>query len=238
MLKIDETTYQYLLHFYDKPGDELFSNFIRHSEIYIKQNGLGNKATLEILLDPELYKQLGDNVENIKKVIALRLDKIANLNIMMVHCRPDLRKFQILKNNYTTVQTPWDIINDGQNHLLNLLRTAQKTVDFQNIGNTSRTLLQNISNIIFDPNRHFSDVDGIDLSEGKFKNRLHTFIKCELEGQEKKELRDFAVSIINSAEKSIDLANKLTHDLKASSMLAESCVISTIAAVGIVRLIK
>lgn len=238
MQKIDETTYQYLLHFYDRPGDELFSNFIRHSEIYIRQNSFGNRANMEILLDPELYKQLGDNVENIKKVIAQKLDKIANLNIMLVHVRPDLRKFQILKNNYKTVQTPWDVINNGQNHLLNLLRSAQNTVDFQNIGNASRTLLQNISNIVFDPNKHFPDNDGIDLGEGKFKNRLHTFIKCELAGQENKELRDFAVSIINSAEKSIDLANKLTHDLKASLMLAESCVISTIAAVGIVRLIK
>lgn len=238
MQKLDEKVYQYLLHFYDKPGDELFSNFIRHSDIYIQNNSIGTRASMYIYVDPELYKELGTNVENIKKVIANAVDKMTGIGIMLVYARPDLRKFQIIKDNYTTVQTPWEQVNNGQNHLLNLLRSAQNTVDFQNIGNTSRTLLQSISNIVFDPNKHVPDVEGLDLSEGKFKNRLHTYIKCELAGQESKELRDFAISIINTAEKSIDLANKLTHDLKASLMLAESCVISTIAAIGIIRLIK
>lgn len=237
MEKLDEKVYQYLLHFYDKPGDELFSNFVRHSDIFIKKDSSRTRALMYIYVDPELYKELGTNIENIKKVIANAVDKMTDIAIMMVYARPDLRKFQIIKNNYTTVQTPWEQVNNGQNHLLNLLRSASNTVDFQNIGNTSRTLLQSISNIVFDPNKHLPDIE-IDLSEGKFKNRLHTYIKCELSGHENKELRDFAISIINTAEKSIDLANKLTHDLKASLMLAESCVISTIAAIGIIRLIK
>jgi hypothetical protein len=236
--KIDEKIYQYLLHFYNNPGDELYSSFIRHSDIYIKKQFLGRQSELIFYLDPELYKRHGSNVENIKKVIAGTICKISDYESVFCSVKPDLRKFQIINNTYTTVLTPWEQINIGQNHLLNLLRSANNTVDFQNIGNTSRTLLQNISNIVFDAGKHIPDIKDIDLSEGKFKNRLHTYIKCELAGQEKKELRDFAISIINSAEKSIDLANKLTHDLKASLMLAESCVISTIAAIGIIRLIK
>ncbi|MBP7810064.1 MAG: hypothetical protein KA163_12280 [Bacteroidia bacterium] len=238
MEKIDEKTYQYLLHYYDNPGNELFVNFIRHSEIFIRNGFLGRTSEMIFYLDPELYKKLGNQVESIKKIIANTIHKISDYNSMMIYVKPDLGKFQILKNNYTTVLTPWENINNSQNHLLNLLRTAQNTVDFQNIGNTSRTLLQNISNIVFDSTKHIPEDKTIDVSEGKFKNRLHTYIKHELSGQENKELRDFAVSIITTAEKSIDLANKLTHDLKANSMLAEACVISTIAAIGIVRLIK
>lgn len=236
--KIDERIYQYLLHFYDKPGDEMFSSFIRHSDIYIKNKFIGRQSEIIFYLDPEIYKSHASNLDNIKKVIAGTISKISDYESVFCSVKPDLRKFQIINNTYTTVRTPWEQINSGQNHLLNLLRSANNTVDFQNIGNTSRTLLQNISNIVFDPNKHISEIKELDLSEGKFKNRLHTYIKCELIGQDKKELRDFAISIISSAEKSIDLANKLTHDLKASLMLAESCVISTIAAIGIIRLIK
>lgn len=178
MFKIEDKVYQYLIHFYDRPIFELFSNFVRQSEIYTRDSSIGGRTTVFFLVDPELYKQLGKEIDNIKKIVANERDKMTGLKVMMVYAQPDLRKFQIIKNNYTTVQTPWEQINNDQNHLLNLLRSANNSVDFQNIGNTSRTLLQYISNIVFDPNRHIPDVEGIDLSKGKFKNRLHTYIKC------------------------------------------------------------
>lgn len=152
---------------------------------------------------------------------------------------PDLSKFQLLRNNYIPVYTPWEEINNLQNRLIQQLRSSSETIDFQNIGNTARTILQKVSTIVFDPSKHIADTPDkkIDLSEGKFKNRLHTYIKVELGGESNKELRDFAISIIDAAEKSVDISNKLTHDLNAKQLLAEASVISTITAVGMIKLI-
>jgi len=58
-----------------------------------------------------------------------------------------------------------------------------------------------------------------------------------LHGIGNKELLDYCESVITTTEKSIDLANKLTHYLNASSMMAEFCVISTVTAISIIKLI-
>ena len=239
--KLPEKIYQYLLHFYDAPDTSFIHDFVVHCDMYTSPDygsSFSGAQRLFVIVHPDVYKKHSSILKNLEKIIWNKLEEISDICITAIKIYPDLNKFQILKNNYTPIVTPWEEINNGQNHLIDLLRTAKETVDFQNIGNTSRTLLQNISNIVFDKARHVSDIPNIDLSEGKFKNRLHTYIKCEMGGQENKEIRDFAISVITTAEKAIDLANKLTHDLKANSMLGESCVISTIAAVSIVRLIR
>lgn len=143
-----------------------------------------------------------------------------------------------MQGRIVPINTPWQDINSGQNHLLSLLRTAKETIDFQNIGNSARTLLQKLSNILFKPEIHIPEESGIDVSEGKFKNRLHTYIKAELGGKNNKEMRDYAVSLVTTAEKSIDLANKLTHDLNANSLMAESCVISALSVIGLIKSIQ
>jgi hypothetical protein len=89
---------------------------------------------------------------------------------------------------------------------------------------------------VFDEKKHIAD--GVDLSADKYKNRLHTYIKTELQGSENKDFRHFSEAIIASCEKAIDLSNTLTHDLKATAFMAESSAIGVLTTINVIRLIK
>ncbi|MBI2271774.1 MAG: hypothetical protein HYU69_15645 [Bacteroidetes bacterium] len=243
--RLPDKEYQFLVHLFDRNETRVIHDFLIHSDVYLAEDLDHNYQRcykLGLLVHPEIYKKHLDNLENIKGAIQQRLEEYSGKYIADSRVFPNLNKFQILKNTYVPINTPWADINQDQGHLLELLRSAKETIDYQNIGNASRTLLQKFANHIFDPKKHTTDAKDangkpIDLGDDKFKNRLHTYIRCELGGHSNKELRDFALNLISTAESSVDLANKLTHDLKAGSMLAESCVISTMTAISIVKLI-
>ncbi|MFP8487635.1 hypothetical protein ACKGJO_00910 [Gracilimonas sp. Q87] len=239
--KLNEKLYQYLAHLFDTKTTYDVHEFLIHSEIHIERDyssSFRNAKKLGLIVDPEIYKKYQGKLNQFKDMISAKFDEFSNSYITNVKIFPNLNKFQILNNRITPINTPWEEVNSDQNILLNQLRTASENVDYQNIGNTSRTLLQKVSNIVFDLEKHKAHDKSIDLSEGKFKNRLHTYIKTELGGSSNKELRDYSVSVITTAEKSVDLANKLTHDINANLMMAESCVISTITAISIIKLIE
>jgi len=167
--------------------------------------------------------------------IVHKLKNFTHQEYLDIKFYPDLNRFQILNNTFTPVHTAWEEINSDQQSLINQLKAAKTTVEFQNIGNTSRTIMEKIADHVFDPTKHIASAE-IDLAKGKFKNRLHTYIKCELAQKEK--WQDYALSVITSTEKAIDLANTLTHDLKANSLLAEFCVIGTLTAISTIKIIK
>lgn len=231
---------QFLIHFFDKDDSESIHEFVSHSEFYYATNNLPSRIRarlVHIFADPEMYKKYYHQLDSFKDKISETLQEFSDVDIYKIELRPNLRDFQIFANRYVPVSTPWNEINDSQNTMLEQLRTANKTIEYQNIGNTCRILMQNISNIVFDSQKHIAP-EKTDISEGKFKNRLRTYIKTELAGKKNKELRDFSLSIIDSTETSIDIANTLTHDLNANSFIAEFCVLSTIAAINIVRIIE
>jgi hypothetical protein len=238
--RLPDKEYQFLVHLFDKDGTRVIHEFLVHSDIYIYESldqNYRRAFILGIIVHPEIYKKNIDNLENISGAIEHRLEEYSGRPIMHTKIHPNLKKFQILKNTYVPVNTPWADINQDQIHLLELLRSSSKTIDYQNIGNASRTLLQKLANHVFNPDKHIAP-QGIDVGAAMFKNRLHTYIRTELGGSDNKQLRDFALSVISTAESSVDLANKLTHDLNADSMLAECCVISTMTAISIIRLIE
>lgn len=238
--KFDDKVSQYLIFLFDKEDTTDIHEFLVHSEILFTPDGTSSWSRaikLIIITNPEIYKKYNENLDYFKDIISRQLFKFINTVITNVRIIPDIKKFQILENRYTPIITPWEEINKYQGVLIEQLRTASEPVQFQNIGNTCRTIMQKISDIVFNPLVHIAPV-GVDLSEGKFKNRLHTYIRTELGGAERSEIRDFSLSIIDTAEKSIDLANKLTHSLNADSFIAESCVVSTISAVNLIKIIS
>lgn len=239
MKRISDNLYQYLVHLYDTSTTYDIHEFLLHSEIYIDaKTALFNiPDSLTIIVDPEVFKKYSGMITRFKPSISKSYTQVSGERLSSVDVFPDLEKFHILKNSITPVLTPWNEINQIQTRLIEQLRTAKQTIDFQNIGNSSRTLLQKLAGLVFKPDRHKAE-ENIDLSEGMYKNRLHTYIKVELEGKENKELRSYATSVITTAEKSVDLANKLTHDLNASMMMAESCVISAVTVVGLIKLVQ
>lgn len=232
--------FQYLLHLFDTSTTYDVHEFLSHSKVYTSRDyssGFSDAYAFRIVVDPEIFKKYQSILKQFKVSISSKFYQFTQIPITKVDVFPDLNRFMILENRIVPINTPWEQINKSQNNLLEQLRTAKETVDFQNIGNTSRTLLQNLSSIIFKPEKHKPEKPDIDVSEAKFKNRLHTYIKYELGGSENKELRDYAISVVTTAEKSIDLSNKLTHDLNANSLMAEFCVISTIAVISLLKLI-
>lgn len=236
----ENDVFQYLIFLMDSEGTETTHDFLIHSEMYYAIDitiQWGGARILKIVTDPDIYKKYYSRFDEIKEVIKKKVFDVKRTMISSIRIEPNLKKFSILENRYVPVLTPWEEINKEQNNMLEQFRKASESIDYQNIGNACRTIMQRISNIVFDPQKHIAPV-GKDVSEGKFKNRLHTYIKTELEGQNYEEIRDYSLSLINTAEKAIDLANTLTHSLNANSFIAESCVISTISAINIVRIIK
>ncbi len=240
-MEMPEKTFQYLLHLFDTSTTYDVHDFLIHSKISVEKDytsGFSDSMGLFILLDPEIFKKYQGSIKQFENNISSKLSQFTNTHIYKVKTYPDLKRFQILENRIVPINTPWQEINSGQTHLLNLQRTATETIDFQNIGNSSRTLLQKVANIVFNPTKHICSDKNIDLGEAKFKNRLHTYIRSELTGSENKELRDYSYSVITTSEKSVDLANKLTHDLKANRLMSELCVISTVTVISIIKLIE
>lgn len=239
-LKLPENLYQYLIHLYDTSTTRDVQEFLIHSEIFRERtyhSGFDEAYKFYIIVDPEVYKKYQNRIRLFEDEIRAKFYQFSHQFVSNVDTFPNLHKFQILKTPIAPIKTPWEEINSGQNHLLGLQRSANTSLDYQNIGNTCRTLLQKLADVVFDPLKHTADDKNIDLGVSKFKNRLHTYIKVELAGSNNKELRDYALSVITTAEKSADLANKLTHDLKADSLMSESCIISTITVISIVKLI-
>jgi len=231
---------QYLIHFFDKDDSESIHEFVSHSEFYYATNNLSGKINarlVQILTNPEMYKKYCHQLDSFKDKISKTLQEFSDVDIYKIVIRPNLNRFQILANRYFPVSTPWDEINEVQNTMLEQLRAATNPMEYQNIGNTCRTLMQKISNIVFKSHKHIAP-EKIDVSEGKFKNRLHTYMDNELCGHNNLKIKDFSLSLIDTTEKAIDLANNLTHSLNADSFIAESCVVCTISSINIIRIIE
>jgi len=237
--KVDDKIHQYLIHLFDDTETEHIHNFLKDSELFEERDYSSmypDAIKLKIIIHPENFKKHNKSIPFIKMAVQAKYIEITQLRVTSIIVFPNLKKFQIIHNRYTPIETPWEEINIHQDIIIEQLKTATETIHFQNIGNTGRTIMQKLANIVFNPQKHKAP-ENIDLSEGKFKNRLHTYIKVELGGNENKEVRDFALSVIDTAEKSIDLSNKLTHSLNGDSFIAESCLVSTLSALNLIKII-
>lgn len=236
---LPEKTFQYLVELFDDDTTRHIHDVLTHCENEISDNHLsrfkGNLWTIK--LHPTFYKKYNSQKREICNQIIIKLQDLPNKNISDIQIVADLDKFQILSNSYQIVESPWEEINSIQQTLLAQLKNANTTVELQNIGNTSRIVLQKLAELIFDPTIHKAP-QGVDLSSGKFKNRLHSIIKVAFSDKQFKELENYAAALIETAEKSVDLNNKLTHDLNANKLMAELGVISVLNVISIMKIIQ
>ena len=232
------TEFEYLCHLFDDSKTDYIYKVLSHSEIRIEGSGPPYfYLTLNLLCDPEIYKIYSGSKDEITGRILSKIEgTFENLHkIKKVNLIPDLSRFQLLNNQYQTIQTPWHDINSDQELILSMLKSAQSAIQVQNIGNTGRTILQKIANHLFDSSKHCEP--GKDIPAGKYKNRLHAIIKYNLKDFSRSEFQEYANSQIETAEKSVDLANTLTHSLNAFQALAELCVISVLSVVSVMKVI-
>lgn len=240
METLSQKDYEYLLYLSDRPEEKHFYKFLSNCKFeefdstYFTSTDT-TSHDLNISVAPEIFKDYQDYLNSYKTLLRDKIRITFNLNIANVHFKPNLQNFHVFGNKFVPQPTRWKEINNDQNHLLTSLQKAQTIFDYQNVGNTARTILKKITNLVFDNNKHIKE--GIDLAADKYKNRLHTYIEIELQGSENKDFRQFAESLIKSCEKAIDLSNTLTHDLNATAFMAESSVIGVLTIINIIRLI-
>jgi hypothetical protein len=193
---------------------------------------------LDVHLNHDVYSSHYSSIEIITRKFKNDINKVSELKIDKLRILPDYEKMAIVNSEIKPVYTKWEEINLGQVKLINLLKTSSDSFDFMNIGNTSRSILLKVSNLIFDNLKHKPNDPKIDVGPDKYKNRLHSYVKAELSGDSNRELRQFAESAIDTIETSIDLANTLTHKTESERIFAEVCVIGTISTISIIKLIE
>ena len=147
-----------------------------------------------------------------------------------------MNDYNIINGNPIAAETPWETINTNQMAMIDSLKTARSNQDLQNIGNTGRHILQILATEVFDSEKHNNNPENLELSEGKWKNRLKVYIESVANAN--KEIQKIFAAFVDSALTTADLSNKLTHHLKTHRFIAESCVISVIAVVNLVTVIE
>ena len=242
MRKEEVKKYKYIVKEIAKKGSSIpLFRLIESAEFeftqYSYQKGPLNRYNLNLLVEPDRFTSAFKNIDKIQTYLKKVINKSSDLIIDEVRIKPDLKRLEILELEVQPVLTEWEEINQLQHKLLRDLSKSNESTDYQAIGNTARTLMNKLSNIVFDPEKHQPTKSGVDLSEGKFKNRLATFIQSELEGKDNKPLRKFAESAIELMNDSIDLMNTTTHKLDAERHYAELCVFGAIGVVSVVKTI-
>jgi len=236
--KLNPTHYSYLKYIFDTVETQDIFEFIKNSKIYLADDDYArydSSVALLFMTSPEVDKKYYDRQDYITEKIRERLEQKFGYFISKQNIKPDLSLFELMGNNYKAVITQWGEINQKQSDLITQFENANTDIDFQNIGNTCRIILQKLADAVFDPKKLIAE--GIDLGSEKYKNRLHTYIVAEVSGSQMKEIKEYASSLIDTVKKAIDLSNNLTHDLNANRMIAESCLIGTISVIGIIKVI-
>lgn len=195
---------------------------------------------LTFLVNPGTYIKYATDMSRITGNIKHYFNISADWNRLRVEeitITADYDKVNILNTEIILVETPWEEINNLQRKLIGLMQGGNDSIDFQNIGTTSRTILDKLARTVFKPGIHIAPT-GIDVSNGKFKNQIHTYLVHRLRGGENEEMRAVIISAIEFAENSVDLINQTVHKLDVKKQFAEVCIISTISVINLIKSIE
>ena len=192
---------------------------------------------IKILLTPDIYTKNYSTKDIVEKIIKERMVASSELQIGKVKLLPDYEKLELISSEVKHIYTKWEDINISQQKLIEILERGNDSIDYQNIGNSARTLMDKLARNVFNPKTHIAEDPKTELNNGKFKNQLNTYISSELKGKNYKDLRKVAKSSIEFVGNAIDLMNTTTHKLSAEKHFAELCVISAISTVSIIKTI-
>lgn len=225
-----------------KKGESMHTKIVDNSTFEFKDISSPRSQNeiykLTIYTSPNVFYEYFDFKYGLQKEVQSRINRSTEYFIDSVDLIIDLNKLEVNHINVVVVQTQWEEINELQNKLVESLKTSVDSVDYQNIGNTSRTILDKLAREVFNKEKHLPANPLIELHNGKFKNQLNTYIATELAGKANKELRRIVESSINLVSDSIDGMNKTTHKLDADKRFAEICVISTISVINLIKTIS
>jgi hypothetical protein len=206
---------------------------IDYGRVYFTQTDYN----LIIYLPHKIFSKNSHRLNNIKSLLYRDIEIFSTFQVKDISIEIDYDKFEIVESKIKPIQTDWEEINEGQKKLFEQLSLSSDSLDLQHIGNISRTIMLKLSDTLYVDEKHNPESKNILVTPDKFKNRLHSYIKKELAGEQNKELRSLAEASIASVEKTIDLANTITHKTDVDRTFAEVCVIGTISAISIIKLI-
>ena len=216
---------------------DLFTDFDWQFEDHWNQRSFPNLFIVTILVLPDKFINYSNFIEKAALIIKKTIESSSSILIYKLELKPDYSKIEIHNTKIEVVKTEWGEINDLQGKLISSLNQSYESIDYQNIGNTSRTIMDKLARGVFDPKKHVPKDSSMDVSNGKFKNQLQAYVASELGGKKNKPLRVLAESAINYTLNSIDLMNITTHKLNAEKHFAEICVMSTINIIGLIKAI-
>lgn len=214
---------------------EIINHSFFELENYWIYRGFSTDYKLKIFLTADIYSKYYDLKKDIINIIKLRINDSTQLSIISIEILPDYDKLELVSSEVKPIYTKWEEINLNQNKLIESLQRSNESLDYQNVGNIARTLMDKLARKVFNSSIHIPEDKSIILVDGKYKNPLNTYIASELKGKSNKGLRKLAQSSIEFVSDAIDLMNATTHKLNAEKHLAELCVISTISAISIIK---
>lgn len=222
-------------------GETIHTEIISNSRFVFtnhhNQKIFPNAHNLKIYTSPKAFYQNFSYKNLIQKEIKERINQSTDYIIDSIEWVLDLDKLEVNQIDVVLVKTEWEEINDLQKKLIDSLKNSVDSIDYQNIGNTSRNIMDKLAREIFNKERHIPNDPKIEVHNGKFKNQLSTYVASELSGEANKELRKMAKSTINLVSDSIDVMNTTTHKLDADKRFAELCVISIIGVINVIKII-
>lgn len=220
-------------------GNEPIGGFLKDCEIsfYEQPKGYGRTFEITFTVPATTFKANERNLDFFRAKLKEDLHKFHQYKSVIVYITADWEKLEMVSTNVVPILTPWEEINGMQNHLINQLHTADQTISFQNVGNTSRNLLRKLSDIVFDDKKHAIINGTFDTSPESFKNRLWAFVLFKFTSSATNtKVKEYAMTLLECSDKGINLSNAVTHSFNADAFLAQSCAISTISTVHLIKL--
>jgi hypothetical protein len=225
-------------------GQEPIANFLKECEIFIireERRPMGKlffhfEFTFQV--PAATYKKYESQHGYFQAKLKEDLHRYHQYKSVVVYLTADWERLQRTSTEVRPVLTPWQEINSMQEDLLSQVETAGTTIAYQNVGNTARHLMRKLSDTVFIPEKHADADNKTNLGPDKVKNRLWAFVLFKIPSSSTGDtLRDYAKSLLETTDKAIGLSNTVTHALHANAFLAQSCAISTITSLQMIKLI-
>lgn len=151
---------------------------LTHSNFTFEENYSYIAEGVEITsyVAPDVFTTHFDYIKTYQQVLLKRINESTKGNAVRIKILPDPKKLTFIDSQVLTITTEWEEINGLQQILIQSLSKSSHTTDFQNIGNTSRTIMDKLAGKVFDSTKHKPKDGSIKVANGFFKNQLHSYI--------------------------------------------------------------
>jgi hypothetical protein len=141
-----------------KGSEDSLIQIIEHSSFDFERHwnyqAFPNAFNLEITIPADLFTKNYTSIRNYEQLIRHRINDSSKLIIDRIKIFPDYKKLQVINSKVFSVVTESEEINQLQGKLIDTLQNSVESIDIQNIGLISRTIMEKLARQVFDPNKH------------------------------------------------------------------------------------